>query len=133
MCGICAKVGLMLFDTDVLIWVLKGNPKAIGALESIEEPKASIVTAMELIQGARDRAELKSLREFLLTLQIVPLSENVGHRARVYMEEYALQSGLTMADALIGATAAENNVKLCTGNRKHFKAITEVDVQGFRP
>jgi len=42
----------MLIDTDVLIWVSRGNDKAIEVLDNIESIVISDVTYMELIQGA---------------------------------------------------------------------------------
>ena len=43
----------MLVDTDVLIWVSRGNKKAIEYLDQIEQIFISDVTYMELIQGLR--------------------------------------------------------------------------------
>ena len=63
----------------------------------------------------------------------LPLTENTGHRAVVYMEEYGLSSGLRVADALIAATAAENNLTLCSGDKSHYRAIAELDLLPFRP
>lgn len=123
----------MLFDTDVLIWVLRGHAKAIRAVDRADERMVSVVTCMELFQGARDKKEMTSIRRFLRHFETAPLSENIGHRAGIYMEEYALKSGLGVADALLAATAAENNVALCSGNGKHYKAISEVELKVFRP
>jgi predicted nucleic acid-binding protein len=123
----------MLFDTDVLIWVLRGNDRAVRAVDRDADRAVSVVTCMELFQGARDAKELKSIRRFLRYFETAPLRENIGHRASIYMEEYALKSGLGVADALIAATAAENKMKLCSGNAKHYRAISELELKVFRP
>jgi predicted nucleic acid-binding protein len=39
---------------------------------------------------------------------------------------------LRALDALIGATAVENNFMLVSGNHKHFKAIPELKFRQFR-
>ena len=125
----------MIFDTDVLIWVLRGNAKAAEAVDQSEQPAISVITYMELLQGARDKGEMKAIKAFLMDLQVqsLPLTENIGHRASIYMEEYALVSALSMPDALIAATAIEANRPLLTGNDRHYRAITELDLKRFRP
>jgi len=125
----------MLFDTDVLIWVLRGNEKAARAVHGAPDRRISIVSYMELVQGARDRAELRQIQAFLsdCRFQAVPLSENIGHRASIYVEQYGLSMGLALADALIAATAVENRLALCTGNRKHYRPIRDLLLKPFRP
>lgn len=125
----------MIFDTDVLIWLMRGNTKAANAIDKADMRTISIVTYMELLQGSRDKREMKAIKSFLAEMQFQTLSltENIGHRASIYMEEYALSSSIGMADALIAATAVEAGELLFTGNEKHFKAINELDVKRFRP
>jgi len=125
----------MLFDTDVLIWVLRGNTKAARTVDAAAMRAVSTVTYMELVQGARDKRELKAIRSFLtdLAFQVLPLTENIGHRASIYMEQYALSVAIGMADALVAATAVEAGMTLCTGNRKHYRAIKDLDIKVFRP
>lgn len=64
---------------------------------------------------------------------ILPLSENIGHRALIYIEEYALSRGLRAGDAIIAATAVENNMTLVSGNAKHFRPIKELKLKVFKP
>ncbi len=125
----------MLFDTDVLIWYLRGNEKAASVMEKTENRKISVVSYMELLQGAKDKREAKMIRSFLkdLDFEILPLTENIGHRASVYMEEYCLKVHMCLADALLASTAIENHLTLCTANNKHYKVIGELDIQVFRP
>jgi predicted nucleic acid-binding protein len=47
-----------LIDTDVMIDVSRGNAGAAGYLDSLSDPAISIVTAQELIVGARDNRDL---------------------------------------------------------------------------
>jgi hypothetical protein len=125
----------MLFDTDVLIWMLRGNLEAAKTIEKSQRRYVSIVTYMELLQGARDRQEVKTIKSFLTqcAFQMLPLTENIGHRAAIYMEEYGLKVAMCMADALLAATAVESQLVLCAGNRKHYGPIAELDLNVFRP
>jgi hypothetical protein len=125
----------MLFDIDVLIWVLRGNAKAAKAVDDADARAISVVTYMELLQGARDKAEVREIKSFLADMQfaLLPLTENVGHRASIYMEEYGLSISMSMADALIAAATVEANEQLITGNRKHYRPIKELNIKVFKP
>jgi len=125
----------MLFDTDVLIWALRGNRRAAAAIDKADRLDFSVVSYMELVQGAQDKKDLRMTRSYLADLgfHILPLSENIGHRASVYLEEYALKSELRIPDVLIAATAAEGRIQLCSGNAKHYRIIAELELRVFRP
>ena len=125
----------MLFDTDVLIWIQRGNPRAAALVEREDERCISVLTYMELLQGAREKRQheytLDFLREF--NFRILPLSENIGHRAAIYIEEYSFSQGLRAGDAIIAATATENGITLCTTNVKHYRPIKELKLRIFKP
>lgn len=126
----------MLFDTDVLIWCFRGNENAARLIDSESGDRLlSIVSYMELLQGARNSQEKKWIHSFLsdFAFTVLPLSENIGKRASIYIEEYALKHGIQMADALIAATAMENGSKLFTSNYKHFKCIEDLSLKTFKP
>lgn len=125
----------MLFDTDILIWVQRGSRKAARLIDRTEERFLSVYSYMELLQGAKNKRHHVYVNDFLSSFAFVtlPLSENIGHRALIYIEEYSMSHGLRAGDALIAATAAENNLKLVTSNAKHFKPIREVKIKVFSP
>jgi len=123
-----------MYDTDILIWIQRGSRKAARLVGGDPERCLSIQSYMELLQGARDRAEQQTVKDFVhaFDFEVLPLSENIGHRALVYVEEYALSSGMRSADALIAATAVERNLELVSGNTKHFRAVRELRLKSFR-
>jgi predicted nucleic acid-binding protein len=125
----------MLFDTDVLIWAFRGNPNAQKVIDGAEERAISAVTFMELLQGVRDKREQRAVKLFLseLGFETIPIDEAVSHRATVFMEAYALKSGMGLADALIFATACERGCVLCSGNLKHVRDIPSLSTHAFRP
>ncbi|MDD5704913.1 MAG: hypothetical protein PHR35_03250 [Kiritimatiellae bacterium] len=63
----------------------------------------------------------------------LPLSENIGYRAAVYIEEYGLSHGLRAGGAIVAATAAEHSLVLCTSNAKHFGVIRDLETRVFKP
>jgi hypothetical protein len=125
----------VLFDTDVLIWLFRGNSQSAEVVEAELERQISIITYMELIQGAKNKQEARTIRSFLKEygFELLALTENIGHRAAIYIDEYSLVSGLRMADALVAATALENRTALCSGDYGHYKALKDIEIIRFRP
>ena len=125
----------MIFDTDIFIWIERGNAKAARLVEREDERFISVQTYLELLQCAENKRQHEYTKRFLkeFGFRTLPLSGNIGHRATVYIEEYSLSHGIRAGDALIAATATENNMPLCSGNAKHFRQIKDLKLKLFRP
>ena len=126
---------IVIFDTDIFIWIQKGNAKAARLIEKEEERFLSLQTYLELLQCARNKKQHDHTISFLkdLDFHTLPLTENIGHRAAVYIEEYSLSHGLRAGDVIIAATAVENNLTLCSSNTRHFAPIKELKLKSFKP
>ena len=125
----------MIYDTDILIWVQRGNNKAAKLIDKDDDKYLSIQSYMELLQGAKNKTHHKYIKDFIneFEFSILPLTENIGHRALIYVEEYALSSNMRAGDAIIAATAIENNITLVSSNVKHFKVVKELQLKIFKP
>jgi len=125
----------MIFDTDVLIWVQKGNSQAASLIDRTPERHISIQTYMELLQCAQNKMQQKYVRDFLSDFNFItlPFTQTIGQLAAGYIEQYSLSSSLRAGDAIIAATAAENRMTLCTANGKHFKVIKGLKLKIFKP
>ena len=125
----------MIFDTDIFIWAQRGNQKAARLINRAEERYLSIYSHLELLQSAKNRLQHDYTKDFLTSFGFVvlPLTENIGHRALIYVEEYALSHGLRAGDAVIAATAVENGMILVSSNAKHFKPIKDLKLKVFKP
>ena len=124
-----------LVDTDVFIWYLRGNEKAYKLIHSLDGFCISSVTYMELVQGMRDKKELRSLQKTLKSWNVktIFINEEISFKALFYMEEYFLSHSLELADALIGATCTTFGATLITANDKHYRVIKEINIEVFRP
>jgi hypothetical protein len=124
----------MIFDTDIIIWIQRGNKKAGELVDSDDDRCISIISYMELLQNAQQQQQQIIIKNFLkeMDFTILPLSETIGHRASIYVEEYSLSFGISADDALIAATAIENNQTLISGNSKHYKPIRELNFKRFQ-
>ena len=125
----------MIFDTDIFIWVQRGDEKAARLMEKSKNRSLSIQTYMELLQCAKNKTQHNYMKDFIVSYDfiVLPLTENIGHRASIYIEEYTLSSGLRAGDAIIAATAVENNMALVSSNAKHFKIIKDLKLKIFKP
>jgi predicted nucleic acid-binding protein len=125
----------MIFDTDIFIWVQRGNEKAAKLINRSKERFLSVYTYLELLQSAKNKQQHHYINDFLSSFSFVvlPLSGNIGHRALIYIQEYTLSHGLRAGDAVIAATAAENRMTLVSSNAKHFKPIKELKLKVFAP
>ena len=125
----------MIFDTEVFIWMQRGNRKAAALVDATPERFLSVQSYMELLQCAQDRKQQRLIKQFLadLAFTVLPFTEGVGHRALIYIEEYGISSGLRAGDALIAATAIENNLALTSGNARHFRALKDLALKVFKP
>ena len=125
----------MLYDTDVLVWAMRGSKKAADVINRDNERIISAISYMELMQGSRNNRELLMNKSLLKKsgFTILPVNEAISHRAMVFIEEYSLKSGLHLTDALIFATACEHSLTLCSGNEKHFRDIPSINAMVFKP
>ena len=112
--------------------VLNGTAAVI---DGADKRFLSVFSYMELLQGAKNKSHHRTIRDFLRDYGffVLPLTENIGHRASIYIEEYALSFHLRAGDALVAATAVENDMPLITSNDKHFKGIKDLSLRAFKP
>ncbi len=125
----------MLIDSDVLIWFIRGHPKATVRLALLPQWRISIVTYMEVAQGCHTKAELVQTKKGLAlrNTEIISASSTIGQLAADLIDSWAHSHGLRLADALIAATALEFNTPLITCNTKHFKHIPGLSIEPFLP
>jgi predicted nucleic acid-binding protein len=124
----------VIFDTDIIIWIQRGSAKAAELVDADGDRSISIISYMELLQQASNKRQQLLIKDFLkeMSFTILPISENIGHRASIYIEEYSLAHGISADDALIAATAIENSLVLVSGNAKHYKPIHELKFKRFQ-
>ncbi len=127
--------GLMIFDTDVFIWIQRGSKRAAAMLDRHADRFIAVQTYMELLQCALNRVQQAATRRFLkdFGIQILPLSPEIGNRAMSLVEQYALSHNMRAADALVAATALEAAQPLCTSNVKHFRPIPLLELERLVP
>jgi len=58
----------VIFDTDVLIYAQRGARRAAIAIDAAAERFVSVQSLMEVLQGARDKDDLRIIKRFMIDL-----------------------------------------------------------------
>ena len=119
-----------IIDTDILIDTTKGREDAISFLvgQQVVGIQISIISAIELVVGCRDKVELTQTQKFLQDCTVLPVTATASQIAYQLIESFYLSHGLIMADALIAATAIEHDLTLYTRNTRHFRMIPQLEI-----
>ena len=82
----------LLLDTDILIWIQRGNRKAANFVSFRGKKRKSlssnIFRTFAMCQIKKNNIVLRKIFCGEYGFQILPFTENIGHRAIVYIEEY---------------------------------------------
>jgi predicted nucleic acid-binding protein len=125
----------LIIDTDVLVWELRGNKKAQNVIHDNMPFSISVITYLELIQGMRDKKEMKSFIKQLSkwNVKIIQINNDISTRAMIFIEQYALSHSMELADSLIAATCINESEMLLTANDKHYRHIPNIQIKKFIP
>jgi len=114
----------ILVDTDIIIKSYRGNETIYKELRAIKEKFAvSVVTALELLNGANNIKQLASTRKELKAYTILHFDHEISSRSLQLFSKYSVKQKLKIADLLIAATALRFNLELYTDNKKHYDFI----------
>ena len=119
-----------LCDTCILIDYLRGDEsiRKILSRDRGEGLGMSVITHMELMVGAFNKQEIKTIKKAFVDFQILDLSMSISKKASGLIEQYAKSHGLLIPDALIEATALEYDLPLFTSNISDFRFIPGINL-----
>ena len=107
-----------LFDTNILIDYLNGVEAAKTEIDRPAERLVSVITWMEVLAGARDKAEEDVIDMFLRDFRVVELTRRVAREA----VEIRRSRRIRLPDAIVWAAARSESALLVTRNTKDFPA-----------
>jgi predicted nucleic acid-binding protein len=107
----------VLVDSDIPIEVSHGrDADIVSRWIDLSSSDAAVlyspVSVAELWAGARPHEHG--------ALTCVPIDQEAGRQAGVYLRRYRRSHGIEVADALIAASAMVSRAELWTRNRKHY-------------
>lgn len=114
----------VLIDSDIVIEVLRGRDQAILSQWSFMADSHSTIlispiTYAEVRAGAF-AGEMPAISRFFSPLTCVAIDQKIGELAGEYLRQFGRSHSLKIADALIAASAVQNQAALWTRNRKHY-------------
>ena len=119
-----------LVDTDVLVDVSRNNQAAMDFLDQLDDSwSMSIITALELLVGARNKKEVTQIDQLVAVYSAIPLTTEIGNSSYGLLRQFAKSHGLRVFDSLIAATAIEENLTLLSRNKKHFQMIGNLKLE----
>jgi hypothetical protein len=117
----------IVFDTSILIDVLRGDTAALGYVRRVTDvPTCSEVTRIEVSRGLRS-GERTRAEELFRTLRWVPVDEPIARRAGELGRRWDRhRPGKSLADLVIAATAEQVDAELATANIRHFPMFEDL-------
>lgn len=117
----------VVFDTSVLVDVLRGDSDAVGYVHGLGDvPICSEITRIEVARGLRS-GERSSAEQLFGALRWVPVDEAIARRAGELGRRWDRhRPGIALADLVIAATADQFGAHLATANVKHFPMFRDL-------
>ena len=120
---------MILVDTDIIIWILRGDEILRDAFKRIvkETDGYVFVTPVqfaEIYAGIRPKEE-KKVDKFFSSLKTTIVDRDTGKMAGTFMKQFRKSHNVTLADAFIAASSRLNHFKLWTNNKKHYPMLDE--------
>lgn len=111
-----------LLDTNILSKVFKDDLQVIEFVESLEATIDATIY-IECLQGSKSNHEKRVIEKYLMRFPLLPITPATSSKAIDLIRAYSNTYGLMIADALIAATALENDLTIVTYNVDDFKFI----------
>lgn len=124
---------MYLIDTDILIWVLRGNKQYENLLQNLKDKgllSISTITIAEIYKNIFP-SEILRTENLLNEFQALDVDSTIAKQGGLYWQQFIKQvKSLSLTDCLIAATANVNNATLVSLNTKHFPMK---DIKVFNP
>lgn len=118
-----------LIDTNILIYHTKGTPDSIDLISYLISRRSfniSILTKIEFLGWDKHTpAGFQKCKRLIESATIYTVDEDIANKA---IELRRRKTSMKLADAVIGATAILNNLRLATRNVDDFKGVEGLEV-----
>lgn len=124
----------ILADTDILLKVYRGDKTKYQQLKLIKEDfSVSVITASEILNGAKNLKQLASTKKELKSYSVLHLNQEISMKALQLFSQYSVSKQIKIGDVLIAVTALHYNLQLYTDNKKDFNFISGIKFYTEKP
>jgi len=115
----------MLLDSNIIIYAAMPKYQNLRELIARHTPKVSVISQIEVLGYHQlSAAEQKYFGLFFATSTILSLNKEIINRSILLKQ----QQKISLGDAIIAATALEQNLQLVTRNSKDFAWIDGLEI-----
>lgn len=119
---------IVFIDSCIVIDFIKGVQDIKNQLSQIKIPCINFIVEMELLQGAKDKRELRKIVKELNSFNRLYFQNEIAKLSTQLLKDYALSHNLQIPDAIIAATSLVYNIPLFTHNKRDFKFIPNLEL-----
>lgn len=131
---------MVCLDTSFVVDLLRGKKEVEKIKNTLDKSSDSIVitspTVMEIIKGLRigkpSKNEGKKIEEFISSIPVLSFDKKSAILAGE-IESDLIKKGklIDIEDIMIAAISIINKERLITRNRKHFRRIKDLEIEGY--
>lgn len=115
-----------LVNTDILVDYLRGYEKARLFFEKHQNLMSfSAITVSEIYTGTK-ATETSRMDEFMHLFPVLPVTFEIARLSGQYKQHFDPMTGLSLADAVIAATAEIHSLQIKTRNIKHYPMLKKL-------
>lgn len=115
-------------DTNVFSKIFGNNLTVKSFVESLDAVIDATIY-IECIQGSKSNQEKRLVKKYLANFPLLLITPEISSRAIELIDNYSNSHGLMFPDALIAATALENDLTILTYNVGDFQFIADLKWQ----
>lgn len=115
-------------DTNVFSKIFGNNLVVKNYVESLD-CLIDTTIYIECIQGSKSNQEKRVIEKYLTRFPLLPITQQSSTKAIELIRNYSNSFGLLLPDALIAATALENDLTILTYNVSDFQFIQDLKWQ----
>ncbi|PKL15502.1 MAG: hypothetical protein CVV49_21075 [Spirochaetae bacterium HGW-Spirochaetae-5] len=117
-----------LFDTNALIYLLKGKSKQLPITDE-DNILISFITKIELLSHNSSSEEKKNINKILDNYNMILIDDDLINRTVDIRKNF----GLKLPDSIIAATALRENATLITSDSQIIKKAPDMSMLIFNP
>jgi len=125
---------MVLLDTCIVIEYINGNKVIIDEINKIgkEEFLLNDIIIMELFVGARDKRDLRFIKNKIDGFYTIEVTNEVVSLAKNLVKEYYLSNNCNINDSLLASSSLIYDIELFTYNLKHFNFIPDLKLYNLK-